>query len=238
MQPDLPHSQSHRRATLLGVIAVLAGANVVGNLVAPSWSYIPLNLVLGGLVLWVAVGQGGATLDDLGLRPGTLRRGLLVGVFAAAAAGAVIAVAAALPATRPLFEDERAADAAASGFLYQVLVRIPLGTALYEEVAFRGVVYGLGRRLWGGTRAAVFSSALFGLWHVLPSLNAASANQAAERVSAWAIVAGAVVFTTLAGLAFAWLRERARSTIAPVVVHAAINAAAFVAAWLVVRGGT
>ena len=51
-------------------------------------------------------------------------------------------------------------------------------TVLFEEVAFRGVLWGLLRRGHGTLTATVVSSALFGLWHVLPSLGLATDNQA------------------------------------------------------------
>jgi membrane protease YdiL (CAAX protease family) len=46
-----------------------------------------------------------------------------------------------------------------------------------EEVAFRGVLPALVDGGWW--RATLVSSALFGLWHVLPSLGMSSANAAA-----------------------------------------------------------
>lgn len=54
---------------------------------------------------------------------------------------------------------------------YQTLMRIPLGTALFEEIAFRGVLYGLWSTSIGPKRASVASSVVFGMWHVTPMLN-------------------------------------------------------------------
>ena len=56
----------------------------------------------------------------------------------------------------------------ALGTAYRAAVRIPLGTVLVEEVAFRGVLLAmLGGHLGVGWAVAV-SSHLFGLWHVVP----------------------------------------------------------------------
>ena len=55
---------------------------------------------------------------------------------------------------------------------------MPVGTVLLEEVGFRGVVYGLAERAHGPLAATAVSSGLFGLWHVLPALDAYRANPA------------------------------------------------------------
>ena len=82
------------------------------------------------------------------------------------------AAGAALPLTRDAFRDARYHSNTGHALL-TAFVLIPLGTVLFEEVAFRGVLWALLRR-WRGTRTATaVSSALFGLWHVLPSLGLA-----------------------------------------------------------------
>jgi membrane protease YdiL (CAAX protease family) len=52
-----------------------------------------------------------------------------------------------------------------------------------------------------------------------------------------AAVAGAVITTAIAGGVFAWLRLRASSVMAPIVLHLAINSSAYLAGWLVVSNG-
>jgi len=85
----------------------------------------------------------------------------------------VFAVGAALPSTRDAFRDARYHLGWGGAFLTAFLL-IPLGTVLFEEVAFRGVLWGLLRRGRGTVTATAVSSALFGLWHVLPSLGLAA----------------------------------------------------------------
>ena len=46
----------------------------------------------------------------------------------------------AVPDVRPLLHDGRVAGADGGAIAYQVLIRIPLGTVLWEETAFRGVL--------------------------------------------------------------------------------------------------
>lgn len=217
-------------------VGFLAALNVTGNLWLPSWSYVPVNLTAAALLLWIA-DRGGARAEDLGLERGRLRNGLAVGLLIVLATAAVIAVAAAIPATRGFFEDDRAGGIAVGGLLYQVLARIPLGTALFEEIAFRGALLGLGLRMWSTTRAVWVSSLLFGVWHVLPALSVTKQNQAVDDLSAALVVAGAVAGTVVAGLVFCWVRLRARHLITVVLMHVATNSLAFTTAWIVLRRG-
>jgi hypothetical protein len=88
-----------------------------------------------------------------------------------------------LPATRALFVDRRVEHVRRRAGAYQVLVRTPLGTVLLEEVAFRGVLYGLIWHLYGPVLASVVASQLFGLWHVLPALDLVKLNRVAGGLS-------------------------------------------------------
>jgi len=121
-------------------------------------------------------------------------------------------------------------------------VLIPLGTVLLEEVAFRGVLWGLFRRLRGTVAATAASSALFGVWHVLPSLGLAASNEAVGgavgtgRPGQEVTVLGTVLFTAAAGVVFCELRRRSGSLLAPAGLHWAVNglsvlASAAVWAW-------
>jgi membrane protease YdiL (CAAX protease family) len=70
---------------------------------------------------------------------------------------------------------------------------------------------------------------------VIPAVHSHEANPAITRAAdraggRIATVAGTVVATGLAGAAFGWLRLRSRSVLAPVIAHAGINVAAFLAA--------
>ena len=124
--------------------------------------------------------------------------------------------------------------------LYQVLLRIPIGTALFEELAFRGVLFGMLARRGSIRGAAVGSSLLFGLWHVAPTLAALDTNAAGDlgkgSFTMAAVVTGGVAATALAGMGFVWLRLRGGSLVTPVVVHAAFNCTAYGFGWFLVAG--
>ena len=82
----------------------------------------------------------------------------------------------------------------------------------------------------GALIAWVFSSALFGLWHILPSLHLTDDKPALGSLFGdsvlRAIVAdlGAVLFTAASGCLFCSLRHRSRSLLAPMALHWATNA--------------
>ena len=77
------------------------------------------------------------------------------------------------------------------------------------------------------------SATVFGIWHVLPTLDGSDAD-AGRRTTAVSVVQ-AVAATAGAGLVLGWLRRRSGSVLAPVIVHTAINVSGFVAARLVGR---
>jgi membrane protease YdiL (CAAX protease family) len=207
------------------VVAFLVVVNVLDARVAHA------ALVLGpvGAVGLLAVARwAGLSWRELGLGGGTWRRGLVWAAGAIGAVAVVFAAGAALPVTRDAFRDARYHLDWEHALLTAFLL-IPLGTVLFEEVAFRGVLWGLLRRGHGTWIATVVSSALFGLWHVLPSLSLATNNQAigsavGKGTSGEAIsVLGTVLFTGLAGVVFCELRRRSGSLLASAGLHWAVN---------------
>lgn len=209
---------------------------VVNRVVPEAW-YIPANGAAAGAFVLLARGTG-ASWTDMGLRRERLGRGLRVGLVAAAPIAVVVALGVAVPATRRYFADQRVIGIGAGATLYDVLIRIPLGTAVCEEVIFRGALLGMFLRRRTPLAAVVASSVLFGLWHVLPTLDTLHLNPIGSLVEGdWIrtteAVIGAVAVTAAAGVGFSWLRLRANSVVAPIIAHAALNGAAFLGGRLV-----
>jgi membrane protease YdiL (CAAX protease family) len=210
------------------LFTVARGLGLVGPPVV-SAGLLTLALVL---IAW----RAGANRADLGLGRGDLGSGLRYGAAAFGVVLLVVLAAAALPMTNGFLHDSRAAIDGGR-LAYELGVSIVLLTAIPEELAFRGLLLGSGLRLWGSGRAALITSALFGLWHIAPTLDTMHDNRAVSGVSAGAggqalVVLGAVAATFLAGLVFSWLRLRSGSLVAPVMAHVATNGVALVAAWL------
>ncbi len=215
-------------------IFLVAYSSTVHLLPGFNTLYVPLNLaataVLGAVALSV-----GLRREDLGLDHETMRSGLIWGGSIATVAAVALALGVAIPAFHPLFDDARLADIGPLLVAYRALIRIPLGTALFEEFAFRGVLFGGWTKLASPMRAALGSSFVFGLWHIRPTIDVLDANDLAMSSAArFAAVVGAVLLTAIAGYLFCLLRIRSRNLLAPFIAHASINSFAIVAAAIIV----
>lgn len=228
-----------RELPLVSAIAVLVLANFVVNVWAPRATQIAGPVF--AVVCIVIARWDGCSWDDLGLARGTFGRGLRWALLGAALLAAAYAVALAWAPTRQLFNDRRTAVPTAT-LWYEGLVRVPLGTVLLEEVAFRGMLLGMGVRRWGRTAGICFSSALFGLWHLLASRGVRTSNHVvaahfgsgAGAVAGWLVMA--VLLTAAGGAALCWIRLRSRSLLSTIGLHWATNALAYLGAGLVRTG--
>jgi membrane protease YdiL (CAAX protease family) len=221
-------------------IAMVIAYNPIANQVLPQALYVPANLLVAAALVWLA-SKSGATSDLMGLRSDHLRRGLAVGAVAAAFVAIVVIVLALLPWTRSYLADDRFLGVSGGRAMYEAMVRIPFGTALGEEIIFRGALLGLFLRRFTVGRAILVSSLLFGLWHILPAFDSLATNPAGDvldsPIEVAGAVAGTVVSTAVAGAVFAMVRLRASSVAAPVVLHFGLNGSAYVAGWLLVSMG-
>ena len=112
--------------------------------------------------------------------------------------------------------------------------RIPVGTVLWEEIAFRGVLQAALSRVMPEPAAIAVTSGVFGVWHVRPTAAALRVNGlAGQRGQAVVRVAAGVAVTTAGGALFSWLRARSGSLTAPVLLHLATNCVGPVVAWAV-----
>jgi membrane protease YdiL (CAAX protease family) len=220
-------------ALAAGLVAYSSTAQLI-----PAFNvlYVPLSLV-ATVALGVVASRVGLEPFDLGLERSTWRTGLLWGAGVAAVAAVSLALAVIVPAFHPLFDDARISGIGPGLLAYRALVRIPLGTALFEEFAFRGVLFGAWAKLASPAQAAAGSSLVFGLWHVRPTIELLDANDlAVSAVARGSVLAAAVLLTAAAGYLFCLLRVRSRSLIAPFVAHAAINSLTIVAAYVIGSG--
>ena len=209
--------------------------SVVGNLLVGETLYVTRNLLLGLLVLALAR-RAGASWGVLGLDGDAVRSGARWGglavlvVVVAVAVGTLLADH--LPGVGTLLADERA-DLSGTLLAWHALWRIPVGTALFEEVVFRGALLGLLLQVTSPTRAVVVSSVVFGLWHVAPTIVTLRINDTAVlSASGLGAIVGAVAVTTVAGVLFCLLRLGSGSLLAPVLAHWATNGVGLVAAAL------
>lgn len=224
-----PAPSSSRRRVWLGTAAVVLVAllfNVAEHrLGLPVWVGPTMALGLVGFARLL-----GLSWAQLGMGRAQLLSGLRWGGGAILVVAAIYGVGLLLPFTRTAFLDVRY-HLSISSALFTALVAIPISTVLVEEVLFRSVLWGFLARHAAAWRVLLVSSVLFGLWHVLPSIGLASANQAIGDVASAAggaavalVVGGTVLFTAAGGVVAGELRRRSGSVLASAGMHWATNA--------------
>lgn len=208
---------------------------VAYNNVANRWpqfnraAYVPANVVAGAALWATAVGPLGSSAASLGLTGLTLAD-LLLGAGLGLALTLPMFVGLFFQRTRRLLADERVASLGGARLLYQVAIRVPIGTAAFEELAFRGVLFAAWQEVSTVPVAALISSSAFGLWHIAPTLNLITANKPELGPRSRARAVGATVLAmTAAGVALVWLRLASESLAAPWALHATLNSLATVA---------
>ena len=225
---------------IAAIIAIAIYANIISNLVLdPIW-HIPFQLGILGISMLIAT-RAGTTWTSMGLRKDRTKRGLKVGgvIIGLITLGFVIAIAAAaiFPNLRPMFENTEVVENSTAFVLVQAFIRIPIATAFYEEVLFRGVIFGMLTRRHSPLLAAVIVSLLFGLWHIAPTIADPPNAQLdpSNLIDMAKLAALAVVGTAPAGFAFLWIRLYANSVWASVLAHIGTNSIGMLAALFVVN---
>lgn len=210
---------------LLIVIAIIIYGAVLARVV-PLKAHLPLNIA--ATITTVALGiLIGLNFNELGLA--NIQKGLVVGGAISLAIIVGTFIVSFIPPIKRIFIAENHANVKKGRLIFESAVRIPLGTALVEETLFRGLLLGVLLVSYGETTALIVSSVIFGLWHILPSIDSLAKNDAALNIlgsrKRWhfAGIAGVVVVTAVAGAGFSYLRILSGSLLAPWLVHWAIN---------------
>lgn len=224
---------------LVAVIAALVLVNVINNRLAPNSHYFLWSIA--GSVLFLAIGiLDGNSWIDMGLGLAYLLPGL---IWAAASIGLVTVaylIASAFRKTREAFHDERIVEMSGGRLAFQALIEVPFGTVLFEEIAFRAVLFSMLARRFGVVPAIIISALLFGIWHVLPSIGTHEANPALGSVVGTGTrghvlaVLASVATTTLAGVVFAMMRIVSGSVLAPMGLHWATNGLGYGFSWVLI----
>lgn len=215
------------------LVVILVAYGNTKSLVEPSavpqspWPGLAFGAALTLAVIAMSRAGPRLTPAELGLRRD--------GSLGAGAIGLLCGIGAALPALvvlrfPPLLDAPvryaPLADVPLEGLLLRALVLMPLDTALPEELAFRGALFGWVRRGHGPARAVALSSLAFAAWHVVIVVATLQVtNAAAHPVTATLGILGALVSVFTGGVMFALLRARTERLAAPVAAHAAFNAA-------------
>lgn len=222
---------------LAACVALLCLTAFLVDSVVSAWAYPLVNTVAAVALIALAL-TAGVNRAAIGLSIG--RRTVVAAVIGLGSVAAVLAVAWVLPYTRQVFTSSPAASITSAGLLWAVLVRVPFGTVLLEEVAFRGVLPALlgadGRRWrWWPVLGA---SVLFGLFHLFSALRLAKCDGLAVHslfcpAGPVAGSAALMVVATGLGVLLCAVRHLGGGLLAPFAVHTAANGAGYVLAWMV-----
>jgi membrane protease YdiL (CAAX protease family) len=210
----------------LGAVAVAANGMTNGSL--PPKFHVPIGLLASAVSSYAF--RADVTMREQGLALRALPRGTLYGTAASIPIAATLIFGARNKHSRPMYAEERITAVSGQRAAYEMLIRIPLGTALPEEIIFRGSLLGLLLRHHPTLIAAALDSFLFGLWHVTPTLSRMPTHGLTKESTiafrcAWlAVTVGA---TFVSGLALSWLRLRSGSIVAPWMAHTTANCAGY-----------
>ena len=225
-----------RRSVAAIVLASIA-LDVAANSVLPRRLHIPVSLATAAGVSWLG-SKTGVSLSEQGMSPRDAPRGLVYGLAASLPSAAALVFASRHRSLRTFYHQDTIASATPGWAAYEALVRVPFGTALPEEMIFRGTTMALLARRRSRLTTLIVSSILFGLWHIAPTSQRLDELPHVRRLPPGyqlGHVAGSVVATALAGLALGVLRLRSRSIVAPWLAHTTANASGYAAAWLAAR---
>jgi len=225
-------------------VSLLAAYNVARTLWIPeSWQLLTnvgVALLIGAIAWWSSVDT-----TELGLHRDHHPLGAIWGGGALLLVMAVVVGFALVSEVRGSSQgalDDPRLQVPFLDMVYEVAFNTPLGTVVLEEFAFRGLLLALFLRHTSMWRSVLWSSLLFGAWHILPTLTTAASNGAMEQLASTPaglvlVVIGNVLSTAIAGAVFAYLRLRSGSLLAPALAHLATNDISYVVGWLFNRYG-
>ena len=209
------------------VILILLYSTVLAKSV-PSRLHLYLNIGIAGVAVLLGLSFG-LNFEQMGLAFDKIWPGIYIALLAVAVIIIGTSIIAPIPFLRRFFLGDDLATASGKLISYEATIRVPFGTALIEEVLFRGVLLGLLLQHNSAPTAIIISSMIFGLWHIFPTIAMlennkilAKANRDLRRRKYGSII-GVVIITSIAGAIFAWLRMISNSIVAPWLVHWSIN---------------
>ncbi|HZT07539.1 MAG TPA: CPBP family intramembrane glutamic endopeptidase [Chloroflexota bacterium] len=178
-----------------------------------NWAHVAM---LSVVIAWAGLGRFSAR--ELGLAPARIRRSLLSGLALAAVPGLVIRPVLSLPViARRLAvpEIDRLSRAQIARLL---LGQYLIGSALFEEVAFRGLLQAMLARTFDPGRTVLLTSGAFALWHTLIVWHNVARLRAPSVLRPFLTAAALCALFTFGAL-LGWLRHRTDHLAGAVVAH-------------------
>jgi membrane protease YdiL (CAAX protease family) len=230
-----PHSnpttlQSHLSSKARTAFAFAIGLLLYGNAVSLSpsglredfdWLYVLVNAVLTVLLIYWAVRIDGLTFGEIGITREHAIRSALIGAGLALAVSLPVVLYFAFPVVvdEPVQYDA-VDDLTLAGFLVWALVKQPLGTAVFEEVAFRGILQAKMTSLFTIRAGIAITSVVFALWHVVINYRTIEQTNVGDSAPL-AVLAqvGSLVGLFVGGVFMSLLRHYTHNLAGPIVFH-------------------
>lgn len=200
---------------LIALVCIVLYGGALSRFI-PDRFHFPANIVASVVAVLYGLWNG-LDFTSMGMGAHFVLKGVAVAMLVSLG---VMCLAAIIALSKPLQRFITAPQIIRPGKIaYETAVRIPLSTALSEEILFRGVLLGLLLQNYSTLTSLAVAGVFFGIWHALPSIRDHSKHAALPIIFA----------TSLAGVFFGWLRLIAGSIVAPWLVHWSINASALLA---------
>lgn len=190
-----------------------------------DWALILVNLALMLLALLWAWGREKLSLADIGFVRRQAVRGALIGLALAAAVISPVVLYFLFPfgVREGAIDYERAQELSLGGFLLWALVKQPIGTSLFEETVFRGILQALMIRAQGVVRGILATAGTFALWHLVINFRTIQETNVGESAGLAALAALAQLASLLGlfvgGVFMGLLRQGTGSLAAPIAFH-------------------
>lgn len=210
-------------------LALIIYSTILSNLIPHRYYTLTNILIASGAILLAHV--FGLSWQEMGFETENLLRNLAISLSLAILTFGILSLLARLPSAKRYLTGHAHKD---HSFKQELLLRLPFGTALSEEILFRAVLLGLMISYFNDSLAIVVAAIIFGLWHIAPTLaNIKKQDELSNVTTQWARKHGAVllnvVVTAAAGLALGQLRLWF-GFVACWLVHTAVNGSLVLAA--------
>ncbi len=184
-------------------------------------AYVSANIGLTLLLVYWVVRIEGLAFSDIGLtREHALRSATIGGALAALVSIPVIVYFA-----FPIVVDEpirydAVDELSLTSFLVWAFIKQPFGTALFEEVAFRGILQAKMTALFSVRPGIAITSIVFALWHIVINYRTIEETNIADSAVLAALAqAGSLVGLFVGGVFMSLLQHRTHNLAGPIVFH-------------------
>lgn len=212
---------------LFFIIFVIIYSFIITHIVPRKlYSFVNIILSIGAIIYALIIAK--IDLSKLGFSISAMKYSLLIGAIICIPLVICIIGVSIIPKFQKHFYEVPAKNNNLRVFAYEVLFRIPFGTAFSEEIIFRSVLLSILLTNHTSLIAIIISSVCFGFWHIFPTLKNLESNDTLnlpinKHSRNLFVTIGSILITSFAGIVFAFLTLKTQSFIASWMVHSTIN---------------